>query len=268
MIERVGAVAAVAAALLVSGAPVAAQTYPPPVNSITVDDNTPAPGQAIAVTLRTCRAGTTALIGIDLRLLATPVVDADGAARASVTVPADLRPGPHKVTGVCRPPQGFLVVVGTTITVTGPAAGGDGGSDGNQSDGAAPGGDAGGTDAGGDAGATTSGSGTTAQGGSRHGGRAIAPAFGALDGALDPDKAGALYEDAVEASVPTAPAAAGDGAVPVFDPPSREPVPTASDPGPLSTVARVTLGVAALGGVPVALAVSRRPRRVVRRRFA
>jgi hypothetical protein len=36
----------------------------------------------------------------------------------------------------------------------------------------------------------------------------------------------------------------------------------------MSTIARVALGVAALGGVPVALAVSRRPPQVARRGFA
>jgi hypothetical protein len=56
MTKRVFAVAAVvAAALAWAGVPASAQTYPP--NSITVDDSTPTPGQAITVTLRTCRPG-------------------------------------------------------------------------------------------------------------------------------------------------------------------------------------------------------------------
>jgi hypothetical protein len=58
MTKRVFAVAAVvAAALAWAGVPASAQTYPPPQNSITVDDSTPTPGQAITVTLRTCRPG-------------------------------------------------------------------------------------------------------------------------------------------------------------------------------------------------------------------
>ncbi|HKY67002.1 MAG TPA: hypothetical protein VJM49_11555, partial [Acidimicrobiales bacterium] len=130
MVKRVVAAAAVGAVALVLVATGAgAQTYPPPVNSITVDDPTPAPGQAVTVTLKTCRPGTFALVGVDLALLATPRVDADGAARATITIPPRTRPGRHVVSGVCIGPNWQPVVQSTYIqvsAVTTPGGGGQG----------------------------------------------------------------------------------------------------------------------------------------------
>jgi hypothetical protein len=103
--------------------------YPPAPNTITVDDPTPDPGQVVTVTLSTCRPGTIALLGIDLWLLGAPVVDADGVARAQVTVPASIRPGRHVVSGACITPSGRPLFLTTRITVPGRggAAGGGGG---------------------------------------------------------------------------------------------------------------------------------------------
>jgi hypothetical protein len=78
LVAAVAVTAGAAVALVGAASPLAAQTYPPPQSSITVDDATPAPGQEITVTLRTCKPGTVALLGIDLLLVAAPRVDADG----------------------------------------------------------------------------------------------------------------------------------------------------------------------------------------------
>jgi hypothetical protein len=261
--------ALVAAALVMAGAPASAQTYPPPVRSITVDDTTPAPGQSIVVTLQTCRPGSTALVGIDLTLVGTPRVGADGVARATVTVPARLRPGRHTVSGACLAPDLSPLFLTTTITVTAPGGGGGGtGSGGGTSGTAAP--PAGEVDGSQDAG-VTSGTGAAAVTppggqGTRPGPRIPSSSLANLAGSEVPPDAPVIFGDLATANgvtegggtSPEATAARADGGAGS----------TSSGPGTMSTIARVALGVAALGGVPVALAVSRRPPQVARRGFA
>ncbi|HEX6420160.1 MAG TPA: hypothetical protein VFZ77_16795 [Acidimicrobiales bacterium] len=244
--------AVVAAALVWAGAPAAAQSYPPPVRSITVDDATPAPGQSITVTLRTCRPGTVALIGIDLLLVATPTVGEDGAAVATVTVPQHLRAGRHTVSGLCIAPSGRPLFLTTSITVT--PAGGTAGAGGNDtgsiggigsSDPSAP--------------AATA----PASGSAGSGGRSPAPSVAGLDGPEAPADAATLFEDAAASrGIP----AGGAGAADAPDASSRPDGSGDGGPGLVATIARVALGLAAIGGVPVALAVSRRPQRLAQRR--
>ncbi|HEX6422291.1 MAG TPA: hypothetical protein VFZ79_02360 [Acidimicrobiales bacterium] len=265
MSKRVAAVAAVvAAALVCSASPASAQAYPPPVHSITVDDARPAPGQDITVTLQTCRPGTIALIGIDLALVATPTVGADGVARTDITVPRHIRPGRHTVSGLCVTAGRQPLFLTTTITVTPSAApGGPGG-------GSAGGGGAGATGGGGtaapavpEASATGAPAGAASQAGGGAGGRRIVPGLAGLGGPAVPDDAASLFEDAAEAAGVTD---VTDDPVPAGAAAERSQATGGGGPGLLSTLARVALGVAALGGVPVALAVSRRPQRLVRRR--
>ena len=274
MITRVFAVAAAAAAAIVAvgaGAPASAQTYPPPVRSITVDDPTPAPGQAITIALRTCKAGTTALLGIDLKLVAAPIVGAAGVARSTVTVPSRLRPGRHIVSGACLAPDLHPLFLTAVITVTRPGGSpAPGGGDGTVA--TPPGGS--GTDAGGG----TAGAGSGGAGGS--GGGGAAPALDGLAGPGGPTDAATLFGDAAAANGITADGVTAEGVTAEGSTGGSDdvaaaqrsgastPVSTDSDPGTLATIARVTLGVAALGGVPIALAISRRPRRTVRRGFA
>ena len=267
MITRVFAVAAVAAIVAVgAGTPAFAQTYPPPVRSITVDDPTPAPGQAITIALRTCKAGTTALLGIDLKLVAAPIVGAAGVARSTVTVPSRLRPGRHIVSGACLAPDLHPLFLTAVITVTRPGGNpAPGGGDGTVA--TPPGGS--GTDAGGG----TTGAGSGGAGGS--GGDGAAPALDGLAGPGGPTDAATLFGDAAAANGITADGVTAEGSTGGSDDVAAAqrsgastPVSTGSDPGTLATIARVTLGVAALGGVPVALAISRRPRPTVRRGFA
>jgi hypothetical protein len=265
LVAAVAVTAGAAVALAGAAAPLAAQSYPPPRNTITVDDATPAPGQAITVTLQTCRPRTIALLGIDLLLVAAPTVGADGVARATVTVPPRLRPGRHTVSGACLTPDLQPLFLRTTIVVTAPgggnAGGGGGGAAGGGSSGgtggqptATPGGEPGASGLGGSspAGSSTGGSGATRTG----------PSLAALDAPRVPEDAPAVFEEAAEANGVTE-----DGESPGTATARRSTEAAAgsgSDPGPLATVARVVLGAAALGGVPVALAISRRPPRVVR----
>ncbi len=235
MSKRVFVVASVLAVALVWAAgPAYGQTYPPPVRSITVDDATPAPGQAITVTLRTCRPRTVALIGIGLSLVATPTVGADGVARATVTVPSRLRPGRHTVSGACLAPDLKPLFLTTAITISG-AHGGAG---------AAP---------------------PSAGGGSGSGAAGSGASLNSLGGLGVPADAPILFEQSAAANGVTD-GTAGRGSATASR--SGADAPADSDPGTLSTLARVALGIVALGGVPVALAVSRRPRRVVRQGFA
>ena len=249
MRKRVVVAAVVAAALVLAGSPASAQSYPPPVRSITVDDATPAPGQSITVTLRTCKPGTFALIGVDLLLVATPTVGADGAAVATVEVPRFLRPGRHAVSGLCLAPNNRPLFLTTFITVTpaGGAASGGGGKGptgslaaSGPSDPSAP---------------------LASPAGGQAGASGAAPSAAALDGPEVPADAAMLFE---EAAASKGLAEGGPGAEA-----AAEPSGSGGDdggPGLVPTLARVALGLAAVGGVPVALAVSRRPQRLVRRR--
>jgi hypothetical protein len=262
MIKRFFAVAVVATAALAAAAvPASAQTYPPPSNSITVDDSTPAAGQAITVTLRTCRRGTVALLGIGLSLVGAPTVGSDGVARATVTVPARLQPGRHIVSGACLSPTWRPLFLTTVITVSAVSSGGGGGGAGAGGGTGAAGGSGGGTAAApaGTAavgGAAPAGNGGGAGAGSTGGG-AAASSLADLAGPQVPVDAPVLFEETAQANGVTDDGAGS--ATPAASDAGRQESP--SEPGTMSTIARVALGIAALGGVPVALAFSRRPPR-------
>jgi hypothetical protein len=268
MSKRVWAVAAAVAAVLVvaAGVPAGAQTYPPPPASLTVDDATPAPGQAVIVTMSGCGPGTFALFGVDLILLGSARAGADGVVQASVSIPTALPAGPHTLSGYCIGANGLPLFLRTAITVTPP------GPPPPTTTAAAPGGT--GTGESGGAGGGGTGAGSSAPGGSpgarrvgRSGPRGPVPSPDALAAPTLPADAPVLFEDAAEANgVPPA----GRGRTPPRSGGAQggEPAATAtaaatgsSDVGPFSTLARVGLGLAAIFGVPVALAFSRRPRR-------
>jgi len=240
----VAAVGAGVATLLVSlgsGGLAGAQAYPPAPNAITVDDPTPSPGQVVTVTLTTCRPGTFALIGIDLWLVGTPVVDASGAAVAQVTVPARIRPGRHVVSGACLDSTWHPLFLTTLITVEAPPAGGSGGA---------------------------GGAGGAVIGGGANGGRGAAPSLASLAGPSAPPDAALLYQTTALANGVTD--GGGDDEAATGDRSAGTDGSAASDrgPGTLGTIARVALGVLAIGGVPVAMAISRRPSAAVRSGFA
>jgi hypothetical protein len=272
MIKRVVAVMApmaAAAAVVLAAAPASAQTYPPPVRSITVDDATPAAGQSITITLQTCRARTVALLGIDLDLVAAPRVGADGVAEATVTVPPRIRPGRHRVAGLCLDPELRPLFLTTVITVGAPDAGGSGPGAGG------PGG-AGGTGTPPDGGPASAGPGDGAVVGTPAGGVGAGAGQGGgatladLRGPTVPAGAADLFAGTAAANGldKAGPAAPGDGGVGDAERSgAARPNAGDSDPGLLATIARVLLGLAAVGGVPAALAFSRRPRPVVRQGF-
>lgn len=242
VVAALGAGAAAVVASLIAASPAIAQTYPPPPNAITVDDPTPARGQVINVTLTTCRPGTYALIGLDLSLAAAPVVGADGAARAAVTIPTTIRPGRHVVSGACLASDWVPLFLTTHITVERSAGSGSGGAA------------AGGTGA--------------AGGGARLTGGARQPSLDALAGPAVPADAALLYQTTAlangvgDGSDATAGATGANGS-------DRSSTGSADDgPGALGTAARVALGLAAIGGVPTAMAISRRPSAAVRSGFA
>ncbi len=150
----------------------------------------------------------------------------------------------------------------TVITVTAPAGGGSGGGAGGA---VPPPAESGGPGA--PAGATTGADAAAIDAGGSSSRRPAAPSLAGLGGPTVPAEAPVLFETTAAANGvtdgtdsgarATGQRSGGDGAAAAD-----------GDPGTLSTIARVALGVAALGGVPVALAVSRRPRRVVRQGFA
>jgi hypothetical protein len=231
----VAALGAGVAVLLVCAGGAGAQAYPPAPNTITVDDPTPDPGQVVTVTLATCRPGTFALLGIDLWLLGAPVVGADGVARAQVTVPVSIRPGRHVVTGACITPSGGPMFLMTRITVPGRGGATGGG---------------GGPDAG------------TGGGGAGH------PSLGALAGPALPPDAARIYQTTALANGITDSGSGNSGATGA-PPVGRSGSDGADDGlGTLGAIARVTLGLLAVGGVPVALAISRRPSAEARSGFA
>ncbi|HEY7070755.1 MAG TPA: hypothetical protein VH479_11610 [Acidimicrobiales bacterium] len=260
---RLFAVAAAIAAVLVvaGGLQAGAQTYPPPPASLTVDDPTPAPGQAITVTMSGCQPATFALFGVDVILLGSAKAGSDGVARATVSIPAALRAGAHTVSGFCIGANHLPLFLRTTITVTPASA-----PPPTTTPPAAPGS---GTGSGGSTGGTGTGSSSSAgRSGSGRAGRSSAPAAtvpspDALASPTLPTDAPTMFEDAAEANgVP----AGGSGSSGPGSPDATAAAATASttDVGPLSTVARVALGLAAIFGVPVALAFSRRPGRPAR----
>lgn len=270
MSKRLFAVAAAAVAVLAvaGGAPAGAQTYPPPPASLTVDDSTPAPGQAITVTMSGCRPTTFALFGVDLILLGSGPAGDDGVARATVTIPAVLPAGDHTVSGLCLGANGLPLFLRTTITVT------PGAAPPPTTTPAAPGATGAGT---GGSGSGGTGAGSSTPGGraragrvGRTGPRGPAPSPDALAAPTLPAEAPMLFENAAEANgVPATTGSGGSGRTGGSSgAQGGEAAATttaatagAADIGPFSTVARVGLGLAAIAGVPVALAFSRRPRR-------
>ena len=264
MSKRLFAVAAAVAVVFVvaGGMQAGAQTYPPPPASLTVDDPTPAPGQAVTVTMSGCQPATFALFGVDVILLGSARAGSDGVAQATVTIPAALPAGAHTVSGFCIGANHLPLFLRTTITVTPasapapapptttpPAAGASG---------------SGGQSGGSGAGSSSSGRSGAGRAG-RSGTAAVVPSPDVLASPTLPVDAPTLFEDAAEASgVPAGGSSGSSAAQGDPDPTAAAATAGTADIGPLSTVARVGLGLAAIFGVPVALAFSRRPGRATR----
>ncbi|MBN2624530.1 MAG: LPXTG cell wall anchor domain-containing protein, partial [Acidimicrobiales bacterium] len=118
-------IVAAASAVLLLAAPAAAQQYPPAVNSLTVTDSTPTPGQTIGMEARTFAAGgqVTFTLASAGTVLATGTADASGIVSAQGTIPADTPLGEHTLTAVGPAPDGSELSLSVTLTVV--AAGDD-----------------------------------------------------------------------------------------------------------------------------------------------
>ena len=112
-------------------APAAAQQYPPAVNSLTVSDTTPTPGQTISIEGRTFAAGSTATVALTTVTLGSPTADAAGVIRLDATVPADTTLGSHTLTATGPAPDGTTLSLSLTLNVV--AADGSGSGTGSGS---------------------------------------------------------------------------------------------------------------------------------------
>lgn len=86
-----------------------------------LSDTTVSPGDEITVSGENWQQGAT--VSIILRpeqiVLGTATVGADGSFSITVTIPEDIRPGPHQITCKGRNTKGNVRVQNTTITVLG-----------------------------------------------------------------------------------------------------------------------------------------------------
>lgn len=120
--------AAVALTMLALAVPAGAQQYPPAVNSLTVSDTTPSPGQTITIVGRTFAQGAT----VEVTLTSDPVVlgsaqaDADGVAALEATIPADTRLGTHTISAKGASPAGDELLLSVEIEVVPAGAAGAG----------------------------------------------------------------------------------------------------------------------------------------------
>jgi LPXTG-motif cell wall-anchored protein len=107
MVKRMIAVAALA--VVGVGGPASAQQYPPAVNTVTVSDTTPCPGDTITVDARTFQPGapvTVTLVSSSLVLAGT--ADANGVVALQVTLPTGTPVGEHTITATGQSPSGPL----------------------------------------------------------------------------------------------------------------------------------------------------------------
>ncbi len=125
-------------ALVALAAPAAAQQYPPAVNSFTVSDTTPTPGQTITADARTFASGSTVTMDLSdgapatispsaAATLATATADGSGVVTTDVTIPADTALGAHTLTASGEAPDGSPLSLTVSLNVV-PADGTGGGA--------------------------------------------------------------------------------------------------------------------------------------------
>ena len=117
--------------VLAMAAPAAAQQYPPAVNSLTVSDTTPSPGQTITIEGRTFAPGSTATVVLnsDPVTLGSATADALGVIALQATIPTDTPLGAHTLVATGPAPNGQMLTLSLAIQVV-PAEGSGGGSGG------------------------------------------------------------------------------------------------------------------------------------------
>ncbi len=111
--------AAAAMAILFMAAPAAAQQYPPAVNSLTVSDLTPTPGQTISIEGRTFSEGATVTVTMtsDPVVIGSAAADASGVISLDATIPTNTALGQHTITAAGQAPDGSELSVSVSITV-------------------------------------------------------------------------------------------------------------------------------------------------------
>ncbi|HKE76164.1 MAG TPA: LPXTG cell wall anchor domain-containing protein [Acidimicrobiales bacterium] len=119
-----GLIAAAALAIVAMAAPAGAQQYPPAVNSLTISDTTPTPGQTISIEGRTFATGSTATVTLfsDPVVLGSAIADAAGVFALQATIPADTPLGHHTITAEGTAPDGSPLSLSVSLTVV-PAQG-------------------------------------------------------------------------------------------------------------------------------------------------
>lgn len=106
-------------AILFMAAPAAAQQYPPAVNSLTVSDTTPTPGQTIGIEGRTFAEGAsvTVTLASDPVVIGSAAADASGVVSLQATIPAATPLGQHTITAAGQAPDGSELSVSVSISV-------------------------------------------------------------------------------------------------------------------------------------------------------
>jgi hypothetical protein len=137
MIKRLLAAAAIVTVM--TAAPAAAQQYPPAVNSLTVSNTSPVPGETIDVEGRTFAPGasTTLSLTSEPGVLASATADAAGVIALQVTIPVDTTIGPHVLTATGEAPDGSELTLSVNLNVVpADAAAGGTATDGDSASGA------------------------------------------------------------------------------------------------------------------------------------
>lgn len=124
MLRRMLVIAAATAALVVGAAPAGAQQYPPSNNSVTIDDVTPHPCQAVTITAATYSPGSTVefTLASTLTALGSATADANGVATLTAAIPDGTEPGDHTITATGTSENGPLSQ-SITVDVVGNCAG-------------------------------------------------------------------------------------------------------------------------------------------------
>jgi len=114
-----------AALLFTTAGTAAAQDAYPPAggDSITANDTTVAPGDAMVLGIQVCNPASTATFVLDgSSTLGTGTANSSGVAQATVTIPSSTSAGSHTITGSCPDGAGTLTQV-LSFTVTGASGG-------------------------------------------------------------------------------------------------------------------------------------------------
>jgi LPXTG-motif cell wall-anchored protein len=130
-----GLIAATALAVVAFAAPAGAQQYPPAVNSLTISDTTPSPGQTITIVGQTFAQGSSATVTLfsDPVVLGSATADASGIVALQATIPTNTPLGSHTLVVDGTAPDGTPLSLSASITVvpadgTGTPSGGSGSS--------------------------------------------------------------------------------------------------------------------------------------------